>query len=333
MDRVGADAFVYARSCALRAKSWIGPRSKRLFETRRLQDLWALLYDEPVPLVPEGLLALLLERTFEQKTVNQFLNLLGAYERPDPVSLALLSLYEYNNLKAEAAALALGKAERPFIVDLGSRSIFNHEAWPDIAAITRDTSCAWYDSVPDPSEQVVWETRLDHEYYRNLWKAVQSLSLSDREATEPLIREEIILQNIVWALRLRVYYDMDASAIESMLAGYGDPMASILLAPALSAIERSADTWNDWSDWKYRWLLNRGEEGTPWNLDPRWVQLEADRRLFKMAQNRFHRNPFTVGVLVAFFKLKQLEEQMVRVAAEGLRLGASPEQIAEITGE
>ncbi len=333
MDRVGADAFVYARACALKAKSWIGPRAKKLFGVRRLQDLWVTLYDDPPPMVPEGLLALLLERKFEQRVVDEFLELLSAYETPDPVSVALLSLYEYNNLKSESSALAQGKTERPFIVSIGPYSLFRHDAWPDLAEITRGTPCSWYDRVPEAEERTEWETRLDHEYYRNLWKAVLSLGGADRDAVEPLIKEEIILQNIVWALRLRVYYGMGEDAVAPMLAGEGDPSAAALRRPALQALTRSPDTWSEWADWDYAWLLNRGEEGTPWNLDPRRAQLEADRKLFRMAQNRFHRNPFTAGVLVAFFKLKQLEEQMVRVAAEGLRLGATAEQVAEITGE
>ncbi len=333
MDRVGADAYVYARACALRSKSWIGPRAKRLLESRRLQDLWTLIYDEPPPMVPEGLLALLLERQFEQRVVDQFLNLISVYEKPDPVSVAFLSLYEYNNLKAESAALAQGKTERPFIVDIGEYGLFNHDAWPDLAAITRGTNCAWYNAVPAPEAHIDWETRLDHEYYRNLWMAVKSLGSQDRAAVEPLVKEEIILQNIVWALRLRVYYDMDTDAIATMLALSDEAEGAALRRPASAALSRSPDVWSEWSDWEYRWLLNPGEEGTPWNLDPRYAQLQADRKLFRMAQNRFHRNPFTAGVPVAFFKLKQMEEQMVRVAAEGLRLGATADQIAEITGE
>ena len=120
-------------------------------------------------------------------------------------------------------------------------------------------------------------------------------------------------------------------AIRSYYADEAEGAA--LRRPASAALSRSPDVWSEWSDWEYRWLLNPGEEGTPWNLDPRYAQLQADRKLFRMAQNRFHRNPFTAGVPVAFFKLKQMEEQMVRVAAEGLRLGATADQIAEITGE
>ncbi len=333
MDRTGADAYVYARASALLAKSWIGNRAKRLFDARRLQDLWAILYDDPVPMVPEGLLALLLERKFEQTVVDQFVDLLSAYERPDPVSAALLSLYEYNNLKSESAALAQGKGERPFIINLGPYSLFRHDAWPDIAGITHSSPCSWYNRVPRGEERTDWENRLDHEYYQNLWSALVSLHGRDRASVDPLIREEIILQNVVWALRLRVYYGMDADAIEPLLAGYGDSSSEDLRNPAREALSRAPDTWSDWADWKFRWLLNPGEEGIPWNLDPRHAQLSADRRLYRLARLSFHRNPFTTGTLVAFFKVKQLEEQMVRVAAEGLRLGASAEQVAELAGE
>jgi vacuolar-type H+-ATPase subunit C/Vma6 len=76
-------------------------------------------------------------------------------------------------------------------------------------------------------------------------------------------------------------------------------------------------------------LLNPHEEGFPWTLDPRWAQLTADKYLFRTAMSLFHQNPFTVGVLVSFLKIKQLEDQMIRVAAEGLRLGANETQLNE----
>ena len=66
---------------------------------------------------------------------------------------------------------------------------------------------------------------------------------------------------------------------------------------------------------------------------PRWAQLSADRYLFKKALSKFHQAPFTVGVLVSFFKIKQLEEQMIRVAAEGLRLGATDSQMNDFMGD
>lgn len=335
MDRAGAASFVYAKACGMYARSFVGSRAKKLFEAKRLQDLWSLLFKEEVPLVPEGMLALLLERKSEEYAVRDFITLVSVYDKPDPVSLALLSLYDYNNLKAASSSILLGKTERPFMVDIGEFAMFDASLWPDLAGMTQNTPVSWYNRVPDPTELIEWETRLDHEYYRSLWFSLQSLKGEDRISTEKLIREEIILQNIIWTMRLRVYYEKTGDEILPMLAGNNDgkAVAKILCEPAQAIFEKSVDSWKDWSTWKYSWLLNPHEEGVPWTVDPRWAQLSADTYLYNLALKEFHQHPFTIGVLVSFFKIKQLEEHLIRVAAEGLRLGVSENQMREFLGD
>jgi vacuolar-type H+-ATPase subunit C/Vma6 len=331
MERTGADAFVYARACGMYAKSFVGERARKLFEVKQLRDLWALLFSDEVPLVPEGMLALLLERKAEERVVAEFLDLVSAYDKPDPVSRALLSVFDYNNLKAASSSLALGSHDKPFMIDTGEFSVIDRTKWPDIAAMTRDSPVAWYNRVPDVNELAEWETRLDHVYYRSLWAALLGLPRTDRLAAERLIREEIILQNIVWALRLRVYYLKSDEEIVPMLAGTGSvpTEADELCKPAVEMLGKQIDVWGDWAGWRYAWMLNPHEEGVPWTVDPRWAQLACDNYLYRLALVQFHQNPFTTGVLVSFFKIKQLEAQMIRVAAEGLRLGANEDQMRD----
>ncbi len=298
MEHSGAASYVYAKACGMYARSFVGPRSAKLFAVKRLQDLWSLLYRGEVPLVPEGMLALLLERQSEQQAVDDFVTLLSVYDRPDPLSVALLSLYDFNNLKAASSSIALGRQDPPFMIDTGSFSLFDKGKWPDLAAMTAGSPVSWYDRVPDPAEQVV-------------------------------------LQNIVWAMRLRVYYGKKDAEIIPMLAdtGHCAKASDTLCGYAVEMLAKPLDSWKEWESWKYAWLLNPHEEGVPWSLDPRWAQLAADKYLYKLALSRFHRYPFTTGVLVAFFKIKQLEEHMIRVAAEGLRLGASGTETGEFRGE
>jgi vacuolar-type H+-ATPase subunit C/Vma6 len=335
MDRIGADAFVYAKACGLYARSWIGLRSRPLFAATRLQDLWALLYAEDVPLLPEGLLARQIERKSEERAVRSFANLLSAYDSCDPVSLALISRYEYANLKGAIAALSLRNTEEPYRVDIGRFSFINWKKWPDLAAMTRNTVVSWLDAVPEPPDLVAMEIRLDHQYYRMLWDALESLQSKDRASVEKLIREEIILQNIGWALRLRVYYGMDAKAIIPLLAhgNRDEGECALLSSPAVAILEKPLDAWDAWSAWKYAWLLNPHEEGVPWTVDPRWALLASDRYLYRLARAQFHQEPFTVGTLVSFFRIKMLEVQMIRVASEGLRLGADEGQMRDFLGD
>lgn len=327
MDRTGADAFVFSKACGIYASSYVGPRARKLFEIKHLSELWNLLFKDELPLVPEGMLALLIERKASERSVANFSSLLAYYDKPDPVSCALLSLYDYNNVKTASASLALGIKDAPFMVDIGPYSIIDRTKWPALAEMTKGGPLAWYDRVPEEGELVVWENRLDHEYYENLWRAVRSLHGADRASTERPIREEIILQNIVWAMRLKVYYEKTKEEIELLL------MAGEMGKDALDAAGFPVDSWSEWKSWKYSWLLNPHEEGVPWSLDPRWVQLAADNYLYRLSLRSFHQNPFTPGVLVSLFKIMQLEEQMIRVATEGIRLGASESQMKDYMGD
>ncbi len=328
MDRTSADAFVFAKASGLFSKFFIGARARRLFQAKRLRDIWALLFEGEPPLVPEGMLALLIERKSSERAFSQFRLLLSRYDRPDPVSLALLRNYDYNNLKALGAALQRGDKEAPFTVDIGEWSALRIDRWPDIGAITRDGPLSWYNRVPGAEESLDWEVRLDHEYYQNLWSAVVSLGNRDRLSVEPLVREEITLQNIVWAMRLRSYYGKTKADILPLL--FTEDLA--LSKPALGICELPLDVWDRWASWKYSWLLNPHSEGVPWALDPRWAQLAAEQYLYRVALRSFRQQPFTAGVLVSFFKIQQLELQMIRVATEGIRLGMSEGEMAEFMG-
>lgn len=53
MEKSGAEAYVYAKACGMYARSYVGPRTSRLFAVKRLQDLWSLLYRGSSP-CPKG---------------------------------------------------------------------------------------------------------------------------------------------------------------------------------------------------------------------------------------------------------------------------------------
>lgn len=330
MDRSGASAFVYAKASGMLAKSYIGKRTVKLFEARSLSDLWNLLFDEEVPLIPEFMLVRKIEEKAEQQFVSDFSRLVSWYEKPDEILVALLRFYDYTNLKLLVTAL-LKKESLPPLVDIGSFSELNYAFWPDLAKITAQSSMSWYNDIPKVEEQKQCDHRLDVQYIRQLWTSVQKLPLTERAPVENLIKTDIIFQNIIWALRLRVYYDMDVQTITSYLAGLVDnpDTNDVLAGPAVKILSKSIDVFDEWKDWEYRRLLNTYEPDTIWSVDPRWVQQAANNELAKKALKEFHRHPFTAMVLASWFKIKQNEVQNIRTAAEALRLNMSEEEVKE----
>jgi hypothetical protein len=62
MDKSAAHAFVFAKASGMLSKSFVGNRFLSIFQEKKLQDLWKLLFEDEVPLLPEYLLAQTIEK-------------------------------------------------------------------------------------------------------------------------------------------------------------------------------------------------------------------------------------------------------------------------------
>ncbi len=343
MDKSAADAFVYAKASGMLAKSFIGPRASRLFSATSLQELWALVFQNEIPAMPEVLLAKKIEQEAEARFISDYISLLQNYSRPAKVLTEVLHFYDYDNLKDIAASLCLAKisgesAKLPLLADIGQYSMLNYKAWPDVAGITAGSPLAWYDKVPEFNEQQELDSRLDLQYVRALWESVMKVPSSIRGVVSSLIQEEMILNNIIWAIRLRVYYGMTKEQVIPELMTLKDCKTfrqikdDPLAFPAVRTLDWDVGSYADWAGWKYSSLLNPNEEGVVWQIDPRWVQQKAKTMFNKKALGQFHRHPFSVNVLVTWFKIKQFELDCIRTAAEGLRLNVEQGKVQEFAG-
>jgi vacuolar-type H+-ATPase subunit C/Vma6 len=331
------------------ASSFVGARLNKLFEAPSLHELWDLAFKTEVPAVPEMMLAKKIEEEAERRFVGDYMRLLSMYSAPDALPVELLRFFDYENLKELGAHLIAGREGIPDFVDIGEYSMlhWNNKGvreWVKNAAkdadeskaiqkLVEDSPVSWY-TPPDAASQAETDSRLDRQYVRDLWQSVKKLPRSERHAVKDFLQEDIILQNILWALRLKVYYGMTPPDIIPRLVfatgvqDKNDPLAG----PALKALEYPADDWDTWSSWKYRALLNPHEEGVYWTIDPRWVQQSAKRKQYHAALSRFHRHPFTAAVLLTWFVIKQYEADCIRTAAEGIRLNADKNAIQDFAG-
>ncbi|WP_041610393.1 V0D/AC39 family V-type ATPase subunit [Treponema brennaborense] len=343
MDHSGAAAFIYAKASGMLAKSFIGTRAAKLFEVRSLPELWTLVFKTEVPMVPEVLLAKKIEQEAESRFLCDYTSLLRNYSKPDSVLVELVRFYDYDNLKDIAAFLSVNKSSShaqtmPQLADIGEFSMFDYTKWPDIAAITAGSPVSWYDSVPEFSRQQELDTKLDLQYIRRLWASIRKLPAAERRPVESLIKDEIVMYNIIWALRLKVYYGMSNERILDRLASAGGAETARSLAqdplsgPAVKMLDFAVDSYAEWENWKYAGFLNLHEEGVVWEADPRWIQQSAKTALNRKALRQFHQHPFTACVLVSWFKIKQYELDCIRTAAEGLRLNVSQDQVKHFAG-
>ncbi len=337
MDRNTAADFVYAKACGMYSKSFVGKRTQKLFEVRSISELCNLVLDEDVPLLPEAQLAEHLEEKVTQNLVRDFMKLLSAYSKPDPLSLALISKYDFANLKVASHEVLHNRTDNSFLIDISPYSIFNWKKWPDLNEVVKG-SCISPHLIPTKGASVEdiqnWDSNLDRIYYQSIWDGLNALPAQDRKACEKLVREEMILQNLVWILRLRTYFNLRTKDIKPLLLNIQDEKTGEpVCKPAYFAFDKPLDEWALWKDWEFAWLLNPSEEGMPWILDPRWVEFSAQKYVYKLARKMFRESAFTVGILVSFFKIKQLEEYMIHFAAENLRVGSDNSFKSEFFGD
>ncbi|MCR5725576.1 MAG: V-type ATPase subunit [Treponema sp.] len=317
------------------AKSFVGPRASQLFAAKSLEELWGLLFSGEMPALPETLLARLIEQNAEKAFIRDYSSLLSSFSKPDDVLVALLRFFDYDNLKEIGAALCYNERTPPVYADIGSYSMLNYKAWPNLERMTEGSPVSWYTKVPKPSEQTLMDTKLDAQYVHELWASVQKLPAYEREPVADLIQTEIAFNNIIWALRLKVFYFLSPEEISSRLvfANPSDGRRDVFAGAALKILEKNTDSWEDWKDWKYADALNPHEEGVIWELDPSYVELSLRRMLNAKALHAFHKHPFTAMVLVSWYKIKLHELDCIRTVAEGLRLNAEPAQVMAAAGE
>lgn len=314
--------FEYAKACGLLSKSFTGKRAHLLFEQSSLADLWQLLFKTQPPMIPERLLAEQIEKNCLKQFITQFCNFMKTSGCTSEVLTDLLKDFEIENLKEIVAALCAGEKECPELIDLGSLQTLKVENWPDIEKITEGTEYSWVNKLPDIHGQKDIDLKLDLHFIKSYWNAIQKLSGENKEAHLKMFLDEYIIKNIVWALRLSVYYEMDEEQIKENLfyvtdhADKNDPLAG----PAISVLSIPKNDYNAWMKWKYSSLVNPVSDGDTWTIDPVWIEQKAMVATQKNYNHVFHQNSMTTAALVAWYKIKFFELSCIRSAVESLRL-------------
>lgn len=334
MERSGAHSYVYAKASGILARSFTGHRAASLFAPRSLAELWSLVLKSEVPAVPETLLAKRLEEEAGAKFISEYKRLLDMYDKPDDVAVLLLRYFDYSNLKSLGAAAAMGRTERPRLRNIAPYNILNYDGWPSIKKITALSPLSWYDKEPEISEQQFLDAKIDRQFVSDLWNAAERLGVFERANVENLILKKYAMQNMAWALRLKVFYKMPNDEIleHILFLDASEKKGDLLARDAIEILEKNPEHYEDWVGWKYARFLNAHEEGSLWTIDPGWVEDAAKKELVAESNRLFHSQPFTPVVLVSWFFIKLNELNHIRAAVEALRLNVEAESAMEAAG-
>ncbi|MCF0243053.1 MAG: V-type ATPase subunit [Treponema sp.] len=322
MDKSAARAYVYAKASGSLGKSFIGERANSLFQAKSLSELWNLLFNSQSPMIPEVLLAEEIENKAFSEFIKKYSGFLNQFDKPDDYLLSQFIIYEVENLKTLGDTLCSGKKEKPKFYELGSFSKLNYDAWPELSHITKGTEYEWFNVVPGIHEQALTEYKLDIQAVKHIWNSVSKLKTEAGKIVRKIIFYEFDIQNIVWALRLKLNYGYsDEEVIQRLMFVTEKPsLKDPLCANAIKVLSKNPEQYSDWENWVYSGYINPKESNDLWKIEPSWIEKKARSVQNRKALMLFHNYPLTSESLFGWFKVKQYELGLIRMAVESIRL-------------
>jgi V/A-type H+-transporting ATPase subunit C len=260
---------------------------------------------------------------------------------------ALLLRYEIDNLKnilrlwfdrvvrereIEEASSYIYREK--IINDLHIDELLNARAVDDIPGILAKTPYA--SIIREQSAQIkqknslfLLEIALDKYYYKQLLQQVNLLSAADAVIARRLIGVEIDMLNINWIVRFKTLYNLPLEDAVSYTIPFGYSLDNEALKGAFRA-EDVTEMVSDFVKKKYAALSPLIKiQGT--EVHSRLVLIE--RLLTEIMRYEVHRlmlgNPFTIGIILAYFTLKKWEIKQVMTILNAKLYGIEPERIKD----
>ncbi|HSA99429.1 MAG TPA: V-type ATPase subunit [Anaerolineales bacterium] len=254
-----------------------------------------------------------------------------------PLVKQLYRYYETGNLKAVLRALVtvstwntgtgLWDRVRDVLFPLGSNSVLPAQAMVESGSVATAVDLLQgtpYEEILSfamkrySSEQNLFplEVALDLGYWRRLWAEAQKLTGQDRQHSVKIIGSLLDMNNLMWAIRYRVYHKLS----EEEIINYTLPFGYRVQDSDIRAIAAGADTAS---------VFNRVFPGIPdvnallENPQTGLPKLEVllKREIMKQCMAAFVGNPFHIGIPLAFLVMSDFEVQDLVVLIEAKSSG------------
>lgn len=328
MNSTADRAYIYAKACGIIGKSFVCNRIKRLQDINRLSELDRLIFPNDFVELPEKELLIAFQKKVIARTTHQINQLLKTQPSIPRFIELLVRSYEYADVKLILSALIDKEPQPPSHADLGRFGTVHYEKYPDLKGMFSGTDFEWLIKELEENQNnlVKLHIEIDQHFYSILWNELQKVYNADIKYIRDIISDEIVLKNILWALRLSYYYHFEKKDIEPLLLNLSDGKHSLSQA-ARDCLDLPFDQFSAWNNFKYAFLINPEESGTFWRLDVPYVQRKAALLLYRKARIYFRRSPFSLNTTACFIKLKQFEEDLLISLAEGVSLGLSGREV------
>ncbi len=165
------------------------------------------------------------------------------------------------------------------------------------------------------------EVALDLYYWRQLWSEAKKLQGQDREQASRIIGSLMDVNNLMWVIRYKVYYQLSEEEIINYTLPFGyrvrdeDVRSVAAGADLATVVGRVFPGIPDLNT-----LLENPRVGLP------QLEIILKRRLMQQCLAAFTGNPFHIGIPLAFLILSQLEIEDLTVLIEAKSSQMSEEE-------
>jgi V/A-type H+-transporting ATPase subunit C len=155
------------------------------------------------------------------------------------------------------------------------------------------------------------EVALDLSYWRDLWKDVRQLPDQDRVQALRIVGELVDMNNLMWAIRYRVYHHLSEEELINYTLPFGyrvrdeDVRGVAAGADIAQVVKRVYPSLHDVDT-----LLQDPRQGLP------QLELQLQHRVVERCRAAFVGNPFHIGIPLAYLTLSELEIQDLVVLIE-----------------
>ncbi|MGE5222078.1 MAG: V-type ATPase subunit [Omnitrophica WOR_2 bacterium] len=262
----------------------------------------------------------------QSQMADNFVTLLRA--APDQTCPLLTQLYrefEVDNLKAVLRGIRSGASWdqiRYVLFPLGEMSVLPAEEMVQSGSISAAVELLrgtpYYDTLSHAMrrfniEQSLFplEVALDLDYWRTIWEEINRLSRQDKEQALKIIGSLLDVNNLMWAIRYRVYYKLS----EEEIINYTLPFGYQVRDADIREIASGADIPQVISH-----IFPKMTEVGPLLMDPRKglpeLEVQLQRTILEHSRKAFIGYPFHIGVPLGYMILKEMEVQDLTVLIE-----------------
>ena len=277
-----------------------------------------------------------------RRTVYQLrLHLTHVYEKlirvtPEPgqqLLIQLWRLYEVDNLKATLRGIETGASWdevrhllSPMFryITLTTDDIQRMLATGDIMrAIERTRHTPYYDTLIHAVERYEaeknlfpLEVALDLDYRRGLWESIQSLRGIDHEQALRLVGTEIDADNLLWAIRYRIYHHLSMQEIINYTLPFGyqvrdEDIRAIAEGTDIVTVVKRIYPRIELED-----AMTRAKEELSPERRLALIEHALNRHIRDLCRKTFIGNPFHIGIPLAYLMLLEYELQDLTAIVE-----------------